>query len=105
MRRMSDRLLDADSVAQELTTGTLNTSLTSDLSLMGELQMIQDVLKTVSSLYSLISEQALVCLFFDQKIVEPSCGSMTWLVINSFIFDINVQNTWHDQKQNTHVYI
>ncbi|XP_045199506.2 renin receptor-like [Mercenaria mercenaria] len=47
LRRMADRLLDADSIAQEHTTGTLNTSLTSDLSLMGELQMIQDVLKTV----------------------------------------------------------
>jgi hypothetical protein len=54
---MSDRLLDADSVAQEHTTGTLNTSLTSDLSLMGELQMIQDVLKTVSSKYSQTCEQ------------------------------------------------
>lgn len=55
--RMSDRLLDADSVAQEHTTGTLNTSLTSDLSLMGELQMIQDVLKTVEGDEKLMKSQ------------------------------------------------
>lgn len=47
LRRMSDRLLDLDSVAQNHNTGTLNGSIPTDLSLMGELQLIQDVLGTV----------------------------------------------------------
>lgn len=49
MRKMADRLLDSDSVQQRHTTGTLNSSRPSDLKLMGELQLIQDVINTVSS--------------------------------------------------------
>ncbi|KAJ8311119.1 hypothetical protein KUTeg_011329 [Tegillarca granosa] len=44
---MADRLLDSDSVLHTHTVGTLNTSSHSDLKLMGELQLIQDVLNTV----------------------------------------------------------
>ncbi|XP_052784830.1 renin receptor-like [Mya arenaria] len=49
LRRMSDRLMDGDSVAQQHTVGTLNSSINTDLSLMGELQVIQDVINTVKS--------------------------------------------------------
>ncbi|KAH3797674.1 renin receptor-like [Dreissena polymorpha] len=49
MRRMSDRLLDGDSVCQRHAMGTLNTSVPSDLSLLGELQVIQDVFNKVNS--------------------------------------------------------
>lgn len=49
MRKMADRLLDSDSVQQRHTTGTLNSSRPSDLKLMGELQLIQDVINTVSN--------------------------------------------------------
>jgi len=48
LRRMSDRLLDGDSVARQHSTGSLNTSVTTDLALMGELQFITDVLNTVN---------------------------------------------------------
>ncbi|WAR28285.1 RENR-like protein [Mya arenaria] len=41
LRRMSDRLMDGDSVAQQHTVGTLNSSINTDLSLMGELQMTE----------------------------------------------------------------
>nr|XP_022341377.1 renin receptor-like [Crassostrea virginica] len=47
MRKMSDRLLDSDSVLQRHSAGSLNTSRPSDLKLMGELQLIQDVINTV----------------------------------------------------------
>ena len=49
MRKMANRLLDGDSVAQEHNMGTLNTSLNTDLSLLGELQVVQDVLNTVTN--------------------------------------------------------
>ena len=48
MRKMSDRLLDSDSVLQRHSAGSLNMSRPSDLKLMGELQLIQDVINTVS---------------------------------------------------------
>nr|XP_034329013.1 renin receptor isoform X3 [Crassostrea gigas] len=48
MRKMADRLLDSDSVQQRHTTGTLNSSRPSDLKLMGELQLIQDVINTMT---------------------------------------------------------
>ena len=47
IRKMADRLLDGDAVPQRHDLGTLNTSLQTDLSLLGELQMIQDVISTV----------------------------------------------------------
>ncbi|XP_048745109.2 renin receptor-like [Ostrea edulis] len=47
MRKMADRLLDSDSVLQRHSTGSLNSSKLSDLKLMGELQLIQDVINTV----------------------------------------------------------
>lgn len=47
MRRMADRLLDSDSVLNQHTVGTLNSSHPTDLKLMGELQMVQDVFNTV----------------------------------------------------------
>ncbi|XP_061189496.1 renin receptor-like [Saccostrea echinata] len=48
LRKMSDRLLDSDSVLQRHSVGSLNSSKPSDLKLMGELQLIQDVINTVS---------------------------------------------------------
>ena len=47
MRRMADRLMDSDSVLNQHTVGTLNSSHPTDLKLMGELQMIQDVINTM----------------------------------------------------------
>ena len=47
LRKMADRLLDRDSVLHQHTTGSLNSSTPTDLKLMGELQMIQDVINTV----------------------------------------------------------
>lgn len=55
LRKMADRLLDQDSVLHQHTTGSLNSSMTSDLKLMGELQMIQDVINTISSDDKLLS--------------------------------------------------
>ncbi|KAJ8310234.1 hypothetical protein KUTeg_012099 [Tegillarca granosa] len=48
IKKMADRLLDSDSVLHTHTVGTLNTSSHSDLKLMGELQLIQDVLNTLT---------------------------------------------------------
>lgn len=47
MRKMADRLLDSDSVLNQHTVGTLNSSHPTDIKLMGELQMIQDVVNTI----------------------------------------------------------
>ncbi|KAK3586550.1 hypothetical protein CHS0354_022682 [Potamilus streckersoni] len=47
--KMADRLLNQDSLLQTLNTGSLNSSLDQDLSLMGELQMIQDVVNMLTS--------------------------------------------------------
>ncbi|KAK3094406.1 hypothetical protein FSP39_001326, partial [Pinctada imbricata] len=47
MRRMADRLLDPDSVLQQHSTGMLNSSSPVHLKMMGELQLIQDVVNTV----------------------------------------------------------
>jgi hypothetical protein len=54
MRRMADRLMDSDSVLNQHTVGTLNSSHPTDLKLMGELQMIQDVINTVCALVPLL---------------------------------------------------
>ena len=48
LRQVKDRLLDPDSVIQKLTSGSLNSSLTPDMTLMGEMQMMDDVIQTVS---------------------------------------------------------
>ena len=59
--KMADRLLDRDSVMQQHTTGTLNSSMTPDLKLMGELQMIQDVINTVNACWVIFHTFAVVC--------------------------------------------
>ena len=63
LRKMADRLLDGDSVLHQHTTGSLNSSTPSDLKLMGELQMIQDVINTVS----FFGQKVLVFFLFFHK--------------------------------------
>ncbi|XP_055954309.1 renin receptor, partial [Patella vulgata] len=49
LRMMKDRLLDSDSIIQKINPGSLNSSIGADSMLMGELQMIDDVLNTLKS--------------------------------------------------------
>ncbi|CAC5405531.1 ATP6AP2 [Mytilus coruscus] len=58
MRRMADRLLDSDSVLNQHTVGTLNSSHPTDLKLMGELQMVQDVVNTISDKPEMMSTKS-----------------------------------------------
>ncbi|XP_041347955.1 renin receptor-like [Gigantopelta aegis] len=47
LRQVKDRLHDPDSVIQKLTSGSLNSSLTPDMTLMGEMQMVNDIIQTL----------------------------------------------------------
>ncbi|KAL3848496.1 hypothetical protein ACJMK2_019354 [Sinanodonta woodiana] len=55
--KMADRLLNQDSLLQTLNTGSLNSSLDQDLTLMGELQMIQDVIDMLTSNPNLLASR------------------------------------------------
>ncbi|ESP05005.1 hypothetical protein LOTGIDRAFT_211795 [Lottia gigantea] len=48
IRKVKDRLFDSDSILRKLTQGSLNMTLDSDATLMSELQMIDDIIKTLS---------------------------------------------------------
>ena len=62
LRKMADRLLDRDSVLHQHTTGSLNSSMPTDLKLMGELQMIQDVINTVSISFAYFLQVQIILL-------------------------------------------
>ncbi|XP_071084453.1 renin receptor-like [Haliotis cracherodii] len=57
IRKLSDRLLDADSIIHKLSSGSLNMTLKSDLSLMSEMQMIADVMKTMTENPSMVKNK------------------------------------------------
>ena len=90
IRRMADRLLDSDSVLQQHSTGTLNSSSPQHLKLMGELQLIQDVINTVSS--NLSSPQHLK-LMGELQLIQDVINTVRALVCPGLL---GISSIWND---------